>query len=186
VKRYSNGFLGEVPIARPGRRRPFLAARARLGAAQAITDVSVALSAPKAILDLWSPECPACVKFKPVFEEVASQSDIPMYTVNLLDAKGVASQFAVEGIPTVIYLQGGKEVHRTEGAMPKEDFLAEIAKAFGSPVSTIQTMAPAAASAPAVPAAAPASSAPSGILPAFGLVAGVAAVGLLGYLIFGR
>jgi thioredoxin 2 len=180
-------FLGEVPLARPGRRVPFLSGRARLGAAQAITDPSLAMLSSKAILDLWSPNCPACVSFKPIFEEVASQSDIPMYTVNLEEAKGVAAQFAVEGIPTVVYLQNGKEVHRTEGSMPKEDFLAEIAKAFGSASPTVQTMAP--TSAPAanvVPAAAPAPSESGGILPAFGLVAGFAAVGLLGYLIFGR
>jgi len=182
VRRYSGAFLGEVPLVRPSVKRvPYLSGRARLGAAQAITDPSVAMSAPRAILDLWSPNCPACLKFKPVFEEVASQSDIPMYTINLEDAKSVASQFKVEGIPTVIYLQNGKEIHRTEGAMPKEDFLAEISQTFagGSP-SAVQASAPQFTS----PNYTSAPSAPSGILPAFGLVAGAAAVGLLGWLIF--
>lgn len=182
MRRYSSAFLGQVPLARPSAKRvPFLSGRARLGAAQAITDTSVAMSAPKAILDLWSPNCPACIKFKPVFEDVASQSDIPMYTVNLEDAKSVASAFKVEGIPTVIYLQNGKEIHRTEGAMPKEDFLAEIAQAYGG--------APAAA-AQAQPTAftpsAPTSSGSESILPTVGIVAGVAAVGLLGWMFFGQ
>ena len=184
MRRYSRAFLGEVPLARPSAKRvPYLSGRARLGAAQAITDVSAAMSQPKAILDLWSPECPACVKFKPVFEDVASQSDIPMYTVNLLDAKGVASQFKVEGIPTTIYLQNGKEIHRTEGAMPKEDFLAEIAQTFGG-ASAVAQAQPAGSAQFTTPSYTSAPSAPSGVLPAFGLVAGVAAVGLLGYLIF--
>jgi len=179
VQRRFKAFLGEVPLARPSRRVPFLSGRARLGAAQAVTDTSAAMSAPRAILDLWSPNCPACVKFKPVFEDVASQSDIPMYTVNLEDAKGVASAFKVEGIPTVIYLQNGKEIHRTEGAMPKEDFLAEIAQAYGggAPTAAYQQQP----GATAIPAPAPSS---GGILPAFGIVAGAAAVGLLGWLIF--
>ena len=107
-----------------------------------------------------------------------------MFTVNLDENKKVASDFAVEGIPTVIYLANGKEVHRTEGAMEENDFLQEILAAYSGAGTPLQ-----AAAAPAqstVPAAAPAAApTPEGVLPAFEIVAGVAAVGLLGWLIFG-
>lgn len=118
-----NMWLGQVPLRR-------LAG----GAPTVLTDAtySQALSAPKAVVDFWSPSCPACMAYKPVFEEVAAQtgSDILMATVNVNDSMQSAGGYQIQGIPATIFLVNGKEVHRVEGGMEKADLQGEIARAF--------------------------------------------------------
>lgn len=133
-------WLGQVPLVdghvhRPqglSGRRPRLA-----GSAQALTDstFSQALAASKAVVDFWSPSCPYCVAYKPVFEDVASQAlgDILMATVNVVDNPTAPSGYQVQGIPATIFLVNGKEVHREEGSLSKDDLLRAIAQAFGGP-----------------------------------------------------
>lgn len=124
-------MLGQ-PISRS---RAFLG-RARLsGTPLVLTDAtfSQALAAPKAVVDFWSPSCPHCVAYKPVFEQVAGQvgSDILMVSANVNDAMQSAVGFKISSIPATIFLVGGKEVNRVEGEMSQADLLSEIARAFG-------------------------------------------------------
>lgn len=159
-------WLGQVRLA-PAPTGPFLGERNLLANAGALNDSSFSqvLSAPRAVVDFWSPSCPYCVAYKPIFEDVASQvgSGILMVTVNVNDAPQSAGSYQIEGIPATILLQNGKEVGRLEGAATREELVAEMSRAFG---------------AGAVPAAR------AGI-PTWGLaVGGVAAAGLLAYLAF--
>lgn len=91
-------------------------------------------AAPMAIVDFWSPSCPHCVSFKPVFEEVAAAigDDILMVEANVNDNVQAAGQFNISAIPAIIFLKNGKEVRRFEGETSKADFLSEIDQAFGA------------------------------------------------------
>jgi thioredoxin-like negative regulator of GroEL len=95
-----------------------------------VTDATFgqATGAPLAIVDFWSPSCPYCMQFKPVFEEVAAQmgGQIFMATAHTGEAPQSAAAYRISSIPAVIFLANGKEVHRVEGAMTKADFLNEI------------------------------------------------------------
>lgn len=187
----ARSWLGQVKIAQNASRpRGFLSGRTpRLGAGAPLTltdsNFSQALSAPKAVVDIWAPTCPICVQYKPVFEEVASQvgSDILMAEVNGNDAPQTAGTYQIESIPTTIFLVNGKEVHREEGGLTKQALLAAISSAFGGAGApqTQQGSVPAPSSLPSAPVGAP-TSLSAGAL-AIGGVSLLALAGL-GYFIF--
>ena len=92
-------WLGRVPLVD----RPSLGA-----GAQDLSDAAFgqALSAPKAIVDFWSPGCPHCMQFKPIFEAVASQyPDILFAAVNVDNYQQNAAIYQISGLPTVVFLQ---------------------------------------------------------------------------------
>ncbi len=121
-------WLGQVRFA--------LGASKRLGAASSVTDDTFdqVLSAPMAVVDFWSPSCPYCVEYKPIYEEVAGEQSakILMVTANVEEANKKAGSFNIGSIPATIFLVNGKEVHRVEGNLSKQDLLGEMSKAFGS------------------------------------------------------
>jgi thioredoxin 1 len=160
-------FLGQVRLAGSSyeKRRPFLAkSRPRLAAAgpQVLKDATFdqALSAPKAVVDIWSPSCPVCVSYKPIFEEVAAQtgSDVLMAEVLADENPKTASTYKISGIPATIFLVNGKEVHRVEGGMTKAELIAEMARAFRG-----GAMAPTGSVTSSVPAPTPVAPSTSGL-----------------------
>lgn len=158
----TNGWLGQVRLAQGSYREPLQTPESRprprvravlsgskLGADAGpviLTDAtfSQALSAPQAVVDFWSPTCPNCMRYKPIFEDVASQvgGNILMVSAQVEDAPKSAGKYAINAIPATIFLVNGKEVNRIEGDMSKQDLLDEIAKAFGggAPQQTNQAM----------------------------------------------
>lgn len=116
---------------------------------QSVTDATFdqVLKAPLAIAEFWNPSCPNCMRFKPVFAEVAAQMGDRIFMATALtdENQKSAATYGISGIPTTIFFMNGKEVHRIVGAMSKEDFLGEIstslnlseaAAAGGAPEST--------------------------------------------------
>ena len=84
------------------------------------------------IVDIWSPECPACRKFKPVFERVALNAlstQVAFYTLNFLESDELMSiieTFQVDRIPARLYFQQGKLVAHETGFMSEKAFVQEI------------------------------------------------------------
>lgn len=157
-------WLGQVPLVD----RPSLGA-----GAQELTDAafSQVLSAPKAIVDFWSPGCPHCVAFKPIFEAVAAQkADILFASVNVDNFVQNAGTYQISALPTIIFFQNGKEVDRMVGGGDQNDFLNEINKAFSGGGSSPQGLTPGAA----------APGAPVGQSTLGSIVGGAALLGVLG------
>lgn len=135
-------WLGKVPLVD----RPSLGAGAKeIGDA----DFSQVLSVPKAIVDFWSPGCPHCMQFKPIFEAVAGQyPDILFAAVNVDNYQQNAATYQISGLPTVVFFQNGQQVDRmVGGAGSAGEFQAAIAKAFSGggagipvPASTPSTL----------------------------------------------
>src|SRR5262245_32093448 len=101
-------WLGQVPLARPSWTPSFLSGpRPFLGSVTSLTDAtfSQARSAPRAVIDFWSPTCPYCVAYKPDFEAVAARapSDVLMATVNVNEAPQAAGSFGLTGIPLTVF-----------------------------------------------------------------------------------
>ena len=76
------------------------------------------------VLDFWATWCPPCNVMKPTLEELekelAGKVEFVKYDV---DKEGeMAQKYAVMSIPTYVIEKDGKEVARTSGARPKEEF----------------------------------------------------------------
>lgn len=73
------------------------------------------------LLDLWAPWCGPCRMVSPALEQLAREhaGGLKLVKVNVDEAPGVAERFAVQGIPTLIVLEGGRVLARQTGAAPE-------------------------------------------------------------------
>lgn len=71
----------------------------------------------KLIVDFWAPWCGPCKVMKPLFEKVASTTDVQMFTLNIEENKEVAASLGIRAIPTVKSFNDGKEVSHNVGML---------------------------------------------------------------------
>ncbi|MGA0332586.1 MAG: thioredoxin family protein [Kiritimatiellia bacterium] len=73
------------------------------------------------LLDFWAPWCPHCLKLKPAIRELAEENSetLRVLSVNQDEAPGLANQFRISGLPTLILLYKNREVDRRMGVLPK-------------------------------------------------------------------
>lgn len=81
------------------------------------------------LVDFWAPWCAPCRMLGPVVEEVAAENvgKYHIAKVNVDDAPGVASQFGIRSIPTLIYFQGGAKKDQSVGVCSKAEILSKLA-----------------------------------------------------------
>lgn len=72
-------------------------------------------------LYIYSPKCSYCVQTTPILVPLAEEMDVNLEKLNLLefDTKKLRKEYSIEGTPTVIHFENGKEVDRI-GGMPEE------------------------------------------------------------------
>lgn len=73
------------------------------------------------LVDFWAVWCMPCKMLAPFIEELAQESN-GTYKVGKVDvdaAPGLAAQFGIMNIPTVLVFKNGKVVDRSVGVVPK-------------------------------------------------------------------
>jgi len=92
---------------------------------------SVLQSELPVIVDFWAPWCGPCKMVSPILEKFATEyaGKLIVAKVNTDDNPQWAMQFGVQGIPTMLFVSGGKVVHQQVGAVP-EPYLRDIVDTF--------------------------------------------------------
>lgn len=73
-------------------------------------------------IDFWAPWCGPCRMLAPLMEELAEEEPtVKFCKVNVDEEPGLAAQFGVSSIPTLIFSKNGALTGRTVGFHPKAE-----------------------------------------------------------------
>ncbi len=82
------------------------------------------------LVDFYAPWCGPCKMMSPIIDELVDdyKEKAGIYKVNVDSEPGLANQFQVMSIPTIVIFKDGKAVDQTTGAQSKEVLKAMIDK----------------------------------------------------------
>ena len=83
------------------------------------------------IVDFWAPWCGPCKMVAPTLEKIARENagKVIVAKVNTDENPEWAMKYGVQGIPTMLFVAGGKIIHRQTGAL-SEPILRTIVTQF--------------------------------------------------------
>jgi thioredoxin 1 len=73
------------------------------------------------VVDFWAPWCNPCKMVAPTLDKLAKEyaDQLLIAKVNTDENPEWAMKFGVQGIPTMLFVWGGKIVHQQVGALPE-------------------------------------------------------------------
>ena len=85
----------------------------------------VAQSKEPFLLDFSATWCGPCKMLAPIVERIADENvgKVKVGKLDIDDSPGVATKFAIKGVPTVVVFKDGKELARHVGVTNKENLL---------------------------------------------------------------
>ncbi len=99
-----------------------------MGKPVAVTDAEfeqkVLRSDKPVVVDFWAPWCGPCRAIAPILDKLAGDYEgrLTIAKVNTDEQQRWASQFGIQGIPTLIIFKNGKEVERLVGSRPEQAY----------------------------------------------------------------
>ena len=80
------------------------------------------------MVDCWAPWCGPCRRMGPIVEELANDlaGKVAVAKLNTDENQGVAMNFGINAIPTLLFFKDGVQQESLVGLRPKEDIIAYI------------------------------------------------------------
>lgn len=85
------------------------------------------------LVDFWATWCGPCKQVSPVLEEIASENadKITLAKVDIDENPGVARDYQIMSVPTMMLFDGGQPVKQIVGAKPKGALLSDLSEYLG-------------------------------------------------------
>lgn len=133
LKPYIAHLVGEGPEPAPrpaGRPSPSQAGIAGpISVSEASFEREVLRADRPVLVDFWAPWCGPCHMVAPTLEKLAhEQAKLKIVKVNVDENPGLAGKYGTMSIPTMIVINGGREVDRWVGALPENALRNRVAR----------------------------------------------------------